>query len=540
MILVISKEAQKPKVSIVVEQAFDMLAWKEKRGMDRRDFIKGMTLAGVVATGAGVVGCAPTAPQSGESNTEGKLASASAIEPVEVIDTDIAVVGAGVSGLSAAIEAREQGVEVVVLEKQPQCGGNGVIVECVFAKDSKLQKEMGIEFPLSQVLAGEQDMARYLGDITAWRNLASQSAANIDWLMSHGVKFATVDDYSGFSHVACAHEFEGGGAAAMETLAAAAKDAGAQFMMETSGDQLIIDEEGNVTGVYALNKAGEYLQINAKAVLLATGGFQGNPEMMAERGYPEDNCFDEGMPGHTGDGLRMAIAAGGADVSMKRTHITAQSLRDWPVSGKKVFSLADPGDYVWVNQDGLRFANESCGLECPVYPPNAIFSQERSYSLFDNDFLERYDAVQDVADAVAGDSVGDKFTADTLDELAEMAGIDPIALKSTVEHYNECCAKGEDDEFGKSADLMFPIQTPPYYLLHKIVRFMCTIGGIHTNNHMQVIDMARKPISGLYAIGVDGCELYVTAYTLGIAGSANANNVYSGRVAVQHAVENCL
>ncbi len=509
--------------------------------MDRRSFLKGVTLAGVAAAGAGLAGCAPTAPQaSGPTENAGTDLANTSIEPVETMDTDIVIVGAGVSGLSAAIEACEQGAQTVVLEKQQQCGGNGVIVECVFARDSSMQKEMGIEFPLSQVLAGEQDISRYLGDITAWRNLASASAANIDWLIDHGVKFATVDDYSGFSHVACAHEFEGGGAAAMESLTKAAQDAGATFLMETSGDQLIIDENGKVTGIYALNKSGDYIQINAKAVLLATGGFQGNPEMMAERGYPEDNCFDEGMPGHTGDGLRMAIAAGGADVSMKRTHITAQSLRDWPVPSKKVFSLADPGDYVWVNQDGVRFANENCGVACPVYPPNAIFSQERSYSLFDNAFCERYDAVQDIADAVAADTVGDKFVADTLDELAEKAGIDPAALKETVAHYNECCAKGEDDEFGKDPSLMFPIETPPFYLLHKIVRFMCTIGGIHTNSSMQVIDMARKPVEGLYAIGVDGCELYVTAYTLGIAGSANANNVYSGRVAVQHAVETLL
>ena len=482
--------------------------------MNRRTFVGGAVAAGVAAA---TVKAAPLA-QADEN----------------VVDADIAIVGGGMSGLVCALQAAQEGAHVVMLEKNATCGGNGLVVECVFARDSSLQREKGIEFPLSKVLVDEQVMTRYLGDSTAWKQLDKNSGANIDWLLEQGVAFSDVDDYHGFSHVACAHEFEGGGAQAMATLEQAARDNGVEILTETPVKELVIADDGTVCGAVAKDAAGNTVRVNTKAVVLATGGFQGNPQMMAERGYPADNCWDEGLPGHDGDGLRMAIEAGGMDVSMKRSHVSAQAFRDFSVPG--LFGLAHRGDYLWVNQDGERFANEDCTMECPVFPANAVFSQPRCYSLFDSAFLDRHEKRAEFVEAFGEGAENERFMADTIEELAEKAGIDPAALRATVDHYNECCANGFDDEYEKDPEILQPVEEGPFYLIHKIVRFMATIGGIRTNKNTQVVDYNNVPVEGLYAIGVDGCELYVTAYTLGPAGSSDANNVNSGRIAAQHAV----
>ena len=154
-------------------------------------------------------------------------------------------------GAQEAAGAAQEGARVVKLEKNATCGGNGLVVECVFARDSSLQREKGIEFPLSKVLVDEQVMTRYLGDSTAWKQLDKNSGANIDWLLEQGVAFSDVDDYHGFSHVACAHEFEGGGPQAMAPLEQAARDNGVEILTETPVKELVIADDGTVCGVAA-------------------------------------------------------------------------------------------------------------------------------------------------------------------------------------------------------------------------------------------------------------------------------------------------
>ena len=199
--------------------------------MNRRTVVGGAVAAGVAAA---TVKAAPLA-QADEN----------------VVDADIAIVGGGMSGLVCALQAAQEGARVVMLEKNATCGGNGLVVECVFARDSSLQREKGIEFPLSKVLVDEQVMTRYLGDSTAWKQLDKNSGANIDWLLEQGVAFSDVDDYHGFSHVACAHEFEGGGAQAMATLEQAARDNGVEILTETPVKELVIADDGTVCGVAA-------------------------------------------------------------------------------------------------------------------------------------------------------------------------------------------------------------------------------------------------------------------------------------------------
>lgn len=135
---------------------------------------------------------------------------------------------------------------------------------------------------------------------------------------------------------------------------------------------------------------------------------------------------------------------------------------------------------------------------------------------------------------VATDRYGDKFSADTIEELARKAGIDAEVLKKSVEDYNHYCDIQNDEEYGKPAEYLQKITEPPFYLLHQAVMFLCMLGGIEVNTDMQVVDGKLDPIAGLYAIGADSCQLYLTRYTLFFAGSAYASNIHSGRRAAQH------
>lgn len=266
------------------------------------------------------------------------------------------------SGLAAAVEAVEQGASVLVLEKVSMVSGNGLVTEGFFAMNSSIQQEAGVDFTLSDVMTREQAITNYKGSAMFWHDIALASAENIDWLMDHGVTFAELNNYGGSAIVDCFHVVDGGSAAVIAALQASAEAQGVEILTDSLADELIINN-GQVVGAWAKTPDGD-MRIDCKAVILATGGFQSNPDMLAERGYAPENCFCIGFDNHDGDGLTMAISTGGFDNSVARSHCSMMSHMKWSVdtpSYRKVFGIGDVGDYMWVNQDGYRFCNENCG-----------------------------------------------------------------------------------------------------------------------------------------------------------------------------------
>ncbi len=384
-----------------------------------------------------------------------------------------------------------------------------------------------------------QATTNYKGDACFWEDLARESGGHIQWLIDRGVVFSGVGNYSGHADVDCMHEFEGRGVAVIAVLEHAALSCGVEILLESPAKDLLI-ADGVVKGVL-VQHAGEVVQVACGAVVLATGGFQDNPGMLIEKGYGKDNSFAIGYGGHDGDGLRMAVSAGGFDNALARSHCSVQTYREWtgatPCSSL-LFGVGDCGDYLWVNQDGERFCDESCGQKNLSFPANATFSQREAYSLVDRAFLEKYKAVEALALEVENDQYGDKYVANTLEELAQKAGINASILKKTVEEYNSYCDLGFDRKFGKDAESLTKISEPPFYLLRQAVMLLCTLGGIEVNRDMQVVDALKLPIEGLYAVGADSCQLYHSCYTLFFAGSANMNNIHSGRRAARHILSN--
>ena len=205
-------------------------------------------------------------------------------------------------------------------------------------------------------------------------------------------------------------------------------------------------------------------------------------------------------------------------------------------------SIHRSGPVLWVNQDAERYCNENCGAITPGNNSNAVQTQKTSYLILDQGIIDTIvangtDIQSQVDDAVAANPANNIYKADTIAELAEKIGLDPEALTATVEHYNEMCDKGDDEDFDKPADKMVALRNAPYYIFRQDLAFWTSVGGISTNRRMEAINEFGTPIPGLYAVGTDGCELYRETYTMNVPASCNANNVNSGRTAARNAAE---
>lgn len=512
-----------------------------EKSVSRRHFLQGAGLTAAAVAAAGMVSQVAVADEAAE---------VASYDVAETMDVDIVVVGAGASGVAATVQAAELGATVLLLEKQEITGGNGRMTEGMFAINSQMQKDAGVgdDVTFRDIISAEQEFFNYRINNLLWKDMAEASGDDIDWMASHGVQFSgVVDDYHGLGKFDCFHWFEGGsGSNYIDPMIESAQSLGATVMTSTPAVDLIV-EDGAVKGVYAQREDGSILQVNAKAVILTSGGYAQNEELMAERGWDLTYSHNNGVPGHDGDGLRMAITAGAHDVSRERCF-----LREGYSYGINFFAdmsqtIHRGGPVLWVNQDAERYTNEGCGSFVPQCVGNAIHTQAASYQVMSQDIIDEfvartgYEALQaDMDDAVAqcpGDNV---YKADTLAELAELQGIDPEMLEATVARYNELCAKGVDDDFNKGAENLIPLENGPFYIFRQDMAFWTSIGGIDTNRKMEVVTPRGETIPGLYAAGTDGCNLYRETYTMSIPASCNANNCYSGRTAAKNAVETCV
>ena len=497
----------------------------QETSVTRRNFVLATALGLATTSVAGAV-----APAGADA----------AYEPAEVIDADVVVIGSGTSGICATVQAAELGAKTYCLEKNAFIGGNGLGTEGVFALGSSAQAAAGVEVPsFREIIATDAVFFNYRINSLFWKDMVTNSADNYEWLVSNGVKFSgVVDNYYGLGKVPCFHWFvDAKGANLIEPMAAKAEELGAVIMASTPAIDLVITD-GAATGVYAQKEDGTIIQINAKGVILASGGYANNDAMMLERGYDLTYAINQGVPGHDGDGLRMAIAAGANDVSYARCF-----LRDPYTYGLNFFlpfsqGICRGGPVLWVNQDAERYVNENCGVVTSGNNSNAVHSQKVSWMIFDSaqaakfaETIEDFDAsLAEAVELCPGDNI---YQCDTIAELAACAQLDAGALQATVDRYNELCHAGLDEDFDKDPEKMVPVETPPFYIFRQDMSFWTSIGGIDTNRKMQAIDKNGEPIPGLYAVGTDGCQLYRETYTMNIPASCQGNNVNSGRVAAK-------
>jgi len=402
---------------------------------------------------------------------------------------DVVVVGSGAAGLSAAIEASDAGAKVAVIEKLPMVGGSTLLAGgYVYATGSSLQKEKGIKDSPEALAAYWSERAEGVADPAQIKLVADKSGETIDWIVGMGVKFPTIVP-AGTSPIARSHLTANGGAGIVEPMKKYADSKNVAFFTETSATKLLTNGKGTVTGVAAKDKDGKAIEFKAKAVVLATGGFDRSPELEAKLtpDYQTANTF-VGV-GNKGDGLLMAQAVGAATEG----HGGVIGFRGVPGEG----TFNDVNGLIWVpslyvNKEGKRFVNEAAD-----YP---IFHQSLNKQTDKISFLI-FDATNHQPALDKAVTAGEAFSADTIDALATAAGIDPAGLTSTVAEYNKLIAKGKDTQFGKTLKGLPPIAKPKFYALKVAAATLGTMTGLKIDLDTHVLDTKGQPIPGLYAAG---------------------------------------
>lgn len=514
--------------------------------MSRRDLFKIGGVAAAGAMGASMLaGCSP----SGEKKPEGGNAAAddkkvndiaghyragtpsflSAPDPItdikETKDYDVVIVGAGAAGVPAAISAKEAGATVALIQKEATAisQGNtatGILLDGsdpagVSAVVSTLLKEHQFRGNRAQV----ELWAKNSGEAITWIfDLAQKVGAQVsDTTKKWTSAVQTVNDYP-MSYLSIdfgPKPYNTGDG--MRALADYAEEQGVDIFYSTEAKQLVGDADSGITGVIAKGADGN-IQFNAKkGVILAAGDYQNDDEMM-DYYLPDLHYLGRKQNNKTGDGIKMAVWAGGQIEPIAHTKM----LHDFDAGPGSMCDMP----FLAVKMNGERFADETAGMSrmncflrseedagnyCQIFDANYMTQAEKwPGKLFDPEAIKVYMPEESVAKTGVYEDQVATFKADTLDELAKKLGItDAAAFKKTVERYNALAAEGKDEDFGKAGKWLTTIDTPPFYGIHRKVRVSAVVSGVHVGEHMEVLKAdSTEPIKGLYAIGNTAGDFY--------------------------------
>lgn len=409
----------------------------------------------------------------------------------ENITTDVVVVGGGGAGLSAAIAAREKGANVVLVEKMLMLGGNtNYATAGINAADTKLQKKLGIEDSAELFYNDTMKGGKNVNNPELVKKLTTDSANIIDWLTERGADLSEVV-FTGGQSAKRTHRPDGGqavGPVIVDALAETAEKDGIDVRTESEVTKLIKTGD-KVTGVEVKHK-GETYNINAKAVVMATGGFGANAKMVAEYKPSLEGFGSTNSPAITGEGIKMVKAVGGdlVDMTEIQTHPT--------VVHKKTAMITEAvrGEgAILVNREGKRFVSE---LETRDVVSKAELEQtgKSAFLVFDQEVREKLGAINGY--------VRKGFTVEgaTLEELAGKIGVDAKGLVDTMAKYNGYVKAGEDKDFGKTA-LPRELVKAPFYAIEVSPAVHHTMGGVRINTNAEVLTADGKVIPGLFAAG---------------------------------------
>ena len=443
-------------------------------------------------------------------------------------ECDIAIIGAGGAGLTAATEAASRGMRVIVLEKMGIVGGNSnYSTGGINAAYTKEQERLGIKDSKEVFFNDTMKGGQYLNDPELVHTLVDNSADIVEWLQSPivGADLSDVGMFGGATNKRI-HRPKGGGAIGahlVPLLHKAAQTQGAEIRLNNKVID-IIQENGIATGVKVLANSGEY-KIKAKAVIIATGGFGANPDMIT---FYQASLKDFGTTNHkgaTGDAFKMVEKFDAALTQMEQiqTHPTVVK-----GTGIMITEAVRGNGAILVNKNGRRFINE---METRDIVSAAVLRGpgKVAYIVFDQGVRESLKAIEGYAKQnllTEGASIK---------ELAEKLSIDAVALKYTVDEYNKAVLAKNDPEFERNpASMEHTLSKAPFYAIEVEPAVHHTMGGLKINPKAQVLNKSGQAIPGLFAAGevtggVHGAER--------LGGNAVADICIFGKIAADSATE---
>ena len=551
--------------SVIVENAPEEIVSGNKGAID---VVSGATITSNAVNEALAAALAAAGLDAADFTGSGDAAAAED----RVVDTDIVIVGAGGAGMTAAIAAANEGKNVVIVESQAMVGGNSVrstggmnAAKTPAQDENEFAESAGVEKTLETAASewADNEAITALADTVAgqWAEyqanpvgyfdsvelmeldtligghgtndpalveaLCSNSADAIAWLSEQGIELTSVSSFGGAS-VKRIHrpvDSEGKtisvGSYMIPLLQAKCEELGVEFIMNTTANEILTDANGAAVGIAATDKNGAAVTVNAKAVILATGGFGANLDMVVEYKPDLAGFMTTNAPGAQGQGIDMAVAIGAGTVDMDQIQIH-------PTVEANTAALITEGlrgdGAILVNAEGNRFTDE-VGTRDVVSA--AEIAQTGSYS-----WLIIDQAMADASSVIQGYiNNGYTVTGETYEELAEAMGVDAAAFAATMDKWNAAVAAGVDEEFGRTS-FANPLDTAPYYAIKVTAGIHHTMGGLTINPQTQVLAGDGTVIDGLYAAGE------VTGGVHGgnrLGGNAVADFVVFGRIAGEQA-----
>ena len=453
-------------------------------------------------------------------------AAAAAEKTAETLECDVVIVGAGGAGLTAAVRATQAGAKVLVLEKMPFVGGNSLKASGgMNCADTKFQAALDItDSGVPQFIEDTMNGGHGINDLALVATMAENSAEAVDWLESIGAPLPKVAATGGTVHKYL-HSPEDGSPVGEYLVAKLNEEAqrnGIEVLLNTTATEILM-ADGAAVGVKANDAEHEYT-VNAKAVVLATGGFGANFELMCSFNPSLANAVTTNHPGATGDGILMAEAVGAATVDMDQIqlHPTVYQATSMLVS-EKMRSLGA----ILVNQNGVRFTNDLATRDAVS---NAELQQPGGYAwiIFDQNLVDNNKSAAKYIEQ------GMAVTGDTYEALARAMNVDADAFVKTMETWNEAVATGEDKEFGRNNGMDADLSTAPFYAIQIAPGIHHTMGGVKIDTATRVIDTEGMPIPGLFAAGETTGGVHGGNR---IGGNAVCDFVVFGRIAGASAAE---
>ncbi len=457
------------------------------------------------------------------------------------VDADVVVVGAGGAGMTAAITAAAEGKSVVILESQSMVGGNSVRAtggmnagKTVYQDENEFGESAGVEKTLKTAAEKYADnetitalaktvseqWAAYQANPTGYfdsvelmeldtmiggkgindpelvETLCANSADAIDWLDEHGITLHNVSSFGGASvkrihrPVNAEGKTVSVGSYMIPLLQENCEKAGVKMMLDTTATEILTDANGAAVGVKATGASGETVTVNAKAVVLATGGFGANLDMVVKYKPELKGFMTTNAPGIQGQGIEMAQAIGAATVDMDQIQIH-------PTVEANTAALITEGlrgdGAVLINAEGKRFIDE-VGTRDVVSA--AEIAQTGSYS-----WLVVDQAMADASSVIQGYiKKGYTVTGSTYEELGKAMGVDAAAFAETMEKWNGYVEAKNDPDFGRTS-FANPLNTAPYYAVKVTAGVHHTMGGLKINANTEVLNEKGEVIPGLFAAG---------------------------------------
>lgn len=517
------------------------------------------TVTGATLTSQAILNGVTAALTEAGANLAGFSQSAPKSTASEEYDVDLAIVGAGATGTMAALEAMEAGLNVLVLEKCGKVGGTSVCSTGFAAIQSDMQKETGTdEYTVDSAFQMLMDFCKWRADAPLVYNILSTSGGVADKLQAYWDQ----TDNPGVTKVGVTAHDTGKGTDKFNVLYEQfLVPGGVNVMLETTATELIMDGDA-VVGVKAEKQDGTSVTVNAKAVLVCTGGFGGNSEMLTEY-FGHDNFYLNGLSSNVGDGINMCLAAGAVlsdEVSPHLAEFCSNNTVDFYAGYMKFVNQAG---FLALDPSGQRFVNEEFFVtQALSYGASALRRVGYAYIIFTQDQLDAmvenglwgilsedtisslkyreriivpsYYTLNDEMEAAL--AAGEAWKADTLEELGQAIGFgDQAIYQAAIEDYLQVLETGEDPLFGKRSDMMPDLDNGPYYAVRVISAIDGTYNGIRVNQDMQALGADYQPIDGLYVGGQDSGGYFSYPYYEGV-GWTQGYAWTSGAVAARHII----